>query len=975
MIPLFAVICFFCALFSMVLAESNSVLTPLWLPTALMMIAAFHLPLRHWPGVLLCCTLGAILANALFYPGTLRDSLPFYVINVIEALIGATLLRTRLTMENPLKNLSDWGQLVLCCAVIPPVIGGVLVTGLGLSERTLHTFFTWVLSESIGALAMVPLGLVITRQHLARYHQPRLLAELLITLIITLLLCWLALHFLPWPFTFVILITLWSAVRLPRMDAFLIFLVTQLVISMLVSFNPSLLLLNNIRALHNASWLPFLMVLLPANMLTMVMYASREERKHIAESEIRFRNAMEYSAIGMALVSLNGQWMQVNKSLCKFLGYSSDQMMSLNFQKITHPDDLNADLVLLERLIGGEINHYAMEKRYLRHDGTPVWALLAVSSVRDASDSLLYFIAQIEDINELKLAGIANQRLHEALYQEKERLHITLHSIGEAVLCTDDQLQITFMNPVAEKLSGWEQQSGLGQPLQEVLQLTQGKSGPVVEDLLHHDSSRPALEQDVVLHCRRGGHYDIHYRITPLKTREGQNIGYVLVIQDVSESRSMMRQLSYRASHDGLTRLANRVSFEHYLDHLLSNYPHSAQQHVLGFIDLDHFKQVNDVAGHAAGDALLCELSALMQNQLRSSDFLARLGGDEFAIILPHCLLADGQRVIADIVRAINGYHFQWGGQTFRIGASAGVTQINTDNCQASELMAQADIACYHSKHNGRGRVSPFIAEPDQSAATAAPPLQHLMARWLGHHPPALTAQPVLHTDVPDSCSFWRVFWHWPADALRDAPFTPMALASRDESLISEFDCALAREFVENYARRVSLKGITVSLPLSLTTLSSPERFRQWLALLEPVALQPRHILVEIPATACRAPQPAAVHSALNTLRQRGCEIIALLPANQADAVGQLDPALISYVLIDPGQVQNIHDSPVDGMMVTMIHNHSRRHNLISIAGPVTLPAAAEALKSIGVNLMYGDAIQPQQPLDQLLSSSYFAIN
>jgi PAS domain S-box-containing protein len=109
----------------------------------------------------------------------------------------------------------------------------------------------------------------------------------------------------------------------------------------------------------NAPWLPFLMLLLPANVMTMVMYAFRAERKHITESEERFRNAMEYSAIGMALVSIEGKWLQANKALCNFLGYSQTELQSLTFQQLTWPEDLNTDLEQLEQLVNGEINTYS----------------------------------------------------------------------------------------------------------------------------------------------------------------------------------------------------------------------------------------------------------------------------------------------------------------------------------------------------------------------------------------------------------------------------------------------------------------------------------------------------------------------------------------------------------------------------------------------------------------------------------------
>lgn len=208
------------------------------------------------------------------------------------------------------------------------------------------------------------------------------------------------------------------------------------------------------------------------------------------------------------------------------------------------------------------------------------------------------------------------KQLNEALFQEKERLHITLDSIGEAVVCIDMAMKITFMNPVAEKMSGWTQEEALGVPLLTVLHITFGDNGPLMENIYSADTSRSAIEQDVVLHCRSGGSYDVHYSITPLSTLDGSNIGSVLVIQDVTESRKMLRQLSYSASHDALTHLANRASFEKQLRILLQTVNSTHQRHALVFIDLDRFKAVNDSAGHAAGDALLRELASLMLSML-----------------------------------------------------------------------------------------------------------------------------------------------------------------------------------------------------------------------------------------------------------------------------------------------------------------------------------------------------------------------
>lgn len=132
------------------------------------------------------------------------------------------------------------------------------------------------------------------------------------------------------------------------------------------------------------------------------------------------------------------------------------------------------------------------------------------------------------------------------------------------------------------------------------------------------------------------------------------------------------------------------------------------QQHALVFIDLDRFKAVNDSAGHAAGDRLLREISAVMKKMLRADDVLARLGGDEFGVLMPACPTELAGKIIGSVLDAVNTYPFLWDGREHRIGASAGLTQISADNANINELMAQADRACYHAKHSGRGRLSVY---------------------------------------------------------------------------------------------------------------------------------------------------------------------------------------------------------------------------------------------------------------------------
>lgn len=714
---LLGLLTFLFTLFSLTLAHHPSVLSPVWFPTAIMMSGFYRFKHSLWPGIALAGALGIIAATWLFSSAAVTLTYP--AINILEALLSALLLRRWLRLDNPLQNLGDWSRMAIACALVPPLAGGILISSIVPGENAFQTFVVWVLSEATGALALVPLGLLIKPQFFQRYRNTSLLVSTLLTAAITLILSVVSILYMPWPFTFIMVLLMWSAVRLPRVEAFLVSLLTIMTVLSLTAQHPLVqhMIENTLSSyrLNNMPGLPFLMVLLPTGVMSIAMYAVYNERRHIAESETRFRHAMEYSAIGMALVDTYGQWLQVNKALSVFLGYSRDELHLMTFQQVTWPEDLTEELVQLDRLTRGEIDSYSMEKRYQTRQGDIVWGLLAVSVVRNDDGTPLYFIKQVEDINSLKKSREANKALmagitqaNEALFQEKERLHITLDSIHDAVISTDNKQNIMFMNPVAEKMSGWTQSEAQGKPLLTVLRITEGPDGEKLEALSAQAGPESDAAYDNSLKNRYGDSYDIHYSMTPLNTLEGEHIGFVLVIQDVTESRKLLRQLSYSATHDALTGLPNRSSFESQLKGLLKALPGTHQSHALIMLDLDFFKAVNDSAGHAAGDALLHEIASLMRSMLRPSDILARLGGDEFGFILRHCSTEQAVNATERVVDAINHYEFMWAGHLHRIGASAGLTLVHEHNAKLAELLVQADSACYDSKHNGRGRVTVY---------------------------------------------------------------------------------------------------------------------------------------------------------------------------------------------------------------------------------------------------------------------------
>ncbi len=565
------------------------------------------------------------------------------------------------------------------------------------------------------------------------------------------------------------------------------------------------------------------------------------------------------------------------------------------------------------------------------------------------------------------------RNLNEALFQEKERMAITLDSIGEAVISTDKEMRVAFMNPVAEKMSGWSQEQAAGQPLSELLHITQGRNGPEVENLLlcqlPPEKVTPGLAEDLVLHTPDGGHIDIHYSITPLRSEAGLEQGAVMVIQDVSESRKLMKRLSYSALHDTLTRLPNRASFELQLKRLLFDAAEHQHQHVLVFIDLDKFKAVNDSAGHAAGDALLRELSDLMQHPLRSSDFLARLGGDEFALLMPDCDITQAHDVVQRIVAAVNDYRFQWLGRLYQVGASAGVTQISAENCQSSDVLSQADIACYNAKRSGRGRLVVY----EQHRLPLSGNHQGMDAAMIDALKIELPAWAIAPPKTPQAAFIWLLEVQLlTADGLL-LDETLLRNNLPDETLRRRLDNNILEVFFRHDVQRLNNKGIPVILPLNAQVLSDAAFVQQ---------LCQRFVAAGLSSSGCGFAFPAAsvlsqgdqLYAALLQLRQCGCRIVLQHFGRNLDAFNLLSDEVVDYLVLAPELVANVHNNLMDEMLLTIIQGQATQRNISVLAGPVSVPALLSTLANLDVNGVWGSAVAERQPLRSLAEDHIFAI-
>jgi diguanylate cyclase (GGDEF)-like protein len=204
--------------------------------------------------------------------------------------------------------------------------------------------------------------------------------------------------------------------------------------------------------------------------------------------------------------------------------------------------------------------------------------------------------------------------------------------------------------------------------------------------------------------CRDESERYIDMSVASIRNHDRASLGVVLVFRDVTEERELARQLAHQASHDRLTGLVNRHEFERRLSHLLDTASPQAP-HALLYLDLDQFKIVNDTCGHAAGDDLLRQISALLRTKLRARDTLARLGGDEFGVLLEHCAAAEAERVANNLREVLQSFRFRWNDKGFTIGVSIGLVPITQTGETLADVFSAADSACYAAKEKGRNRV------------------------------------------------------------------------------------------------------------------------------------------------------------------------------------------------------------------------------------------------------------------------------
>jgi diguanylate cyclase (GGDEF)-like protein/PAS domain S-box-containing protein len=311
---------------------------------------------------------------------------------------------------------------------------------------------------------------------------------------------------------------------------------------------------------------------------------------------------------------------------------------------------------------------------------------------------------------------VQRHNMAEALQLEKDRAQVTLASIGDGVIATDVTGAIAYMNPAAEQLTHWKAEQAAGLPLAALFNLLDEHAEidnfTLIERILG-GQLKGGSEHAKLIQRLDGSTVSVTLVGAPIQT-DGRISGAVLVLHDMTQERQYIANLSWQASHDALTGLANRREFEQRLDQALARMASGKGRHSLLFLDLDQFKLVNDTCGHAAGDELLRHICAVLQAGLRETDTLARLGGDEFGILLEDCPAEQAERIAENLRENVHSLHFVWKGRPFMTSVSIGLVHLNLLPATLELSLRAADMACYMAKEKGRNRVQVYHADDSE---------------------------------------------------------------------------------------------------------------------------------------------------------------------------------------------------------------------------------------------------------------------
>ncbi len=580
--------------------------------------------------------------------------------------------------------------------------------------------------------------------------------------------------------------------------------------------------------------------------------------------------------------------------------------------------------------------------------GTDDESLAAQAMQEGAQDYLVK--GHIEPHMLLRALRYAVERkiMEEALFVEKERAQVTLNCIGDAVICTDIWGNITFLNLVAEKMTGWPRQEAAGRPMAEAFRILDATSRNIIPNPMDmavgHDRT-VHLPLNCILIRRDGFEIPIEDSVAPIHDREGLATGAVIVFRDVSAARAMALQLAHAAEHDFLTGLPNRMLLNDRVNQAIILAPRHFKKVALLFLDLDGFKHINDSLGHPIGDKLLQSVAKRLVNCVRGADTVSRQGGDEFVVLLSEVGQSEDPAITAlRLLHAVAEAH-SIDQHDLHITTSIGVSVYPDDGQDAETLIKNADTAMYQAKENGRQSYQ-FFKPAMNVRAVKRQSIEENLRRALERQEFALHYQPIINLksgNIRGAEALLR-WTHPTGGGISPADFIPVA---EDSGLILPIGrwvlqeaCTQARAWVD-----AGLPLATMAVNISSMEFRDDNFLKSVFATLKNTGLDPGCLELELTESVLMKRAESAA-SVLKTLRASGVQIAVDDFGTGYSSLSYLRKFPIDALKIDQSFIRQIMTAPDDATIVTAIISMGRSLNLRVVAEGVETQGELEFLQT-----------------------------